>query len=70
MKTTAIGKRFLQKWIKSRKIFSAYQYQNFGKFQHQTSAMEKNNLSKEKKKSDSKEIFPMNFSSSRPEVYC
>ena len=27
--TTAIGKSFMQNWIKSRKYFSAHQYQNF-----------------------------------------
>ena len=57
MKTTAIGKRFLQNRIKSRKFFSAYQYQNFGKFQHQTSAMEQNNLSKETKKAIPRRYF-------------
>ena len=48
METTAIGKSFKQNQIKSRKYFSAHQYQNFRKFQHQTSTMEQNKETKKK----------------------
>ena len=65
METTAIGKSFKQNQIKSRKYFSTHQYQNFRKFQHQTSTMEQN---KETKKKESWERYSTNFSSSK--VYC
>ena len=65
MATTAIGKRLMQNRIKSRKYFPAHQYQNFRKFQHQTSAMEQNKFIQRNKKKDSKERYSTNFSSSR-----
>ena len=62
---TAIEK-FHAKSDKKQKYFSAHQYQNFN-IKHLR--WSKTDLSKKAKK-DSQERYSMNFSSSRPEVYC
>ena len=69
MKTTAIEKSFMQNQIKSRNIFLHTSIKNLENFNIKHLRWSKTDLSKEAKK-DSKERHSMNFSSSRPEVYC
>ena len=61
-----MGKSFIQNRKKSRKYFSAHQYQN----STLTVCDGAKQIYPKKQKKDSKKRYSTNFSISRPEVYC